>query len=434
VADVAEPVLEAREPERVSIKLILSDARIRVVILIVFVIMLGFGIIAPILPLYARSFGVSYGTASLLISAFAFARLLFDPVAGPVVDRYGERFAAIVGVLVVGVSAFLAGLASSFPLVVLFRGAGGLGSSLFFAGLYNYLLRIVPSSRMGRTMSLFYGTLNVGIIAGGPLGGVIAHWWGLRSPLFVYAGLCGLSGLLYVRFMSDAAPAVERPTGLGESRAAPAPAIERLRILLRRPGFVTVLVLNMAFFWVVAGAYDTLIPLFANEGLGLSAQGVGVMFTVIVAAEFMILYPAGSAADRIGRKPVLLASLSALTVMVAVVGWATSPIVMALLMVPLGLCSGATAATPSAMLSDVVPETGSGSAVGLFRFSGDLGFVLGPVTAGFVTKALGFRWAFGVMAIPVAVSLLLVLRTPETLRRGHGHAEDAQRTVDPAAG
>src|SRR5262245_6132978 len=125
--------------EKVSLRLILSDRTVRVVLLIVFVIMLGFGIIAPILPLYARSFGVSYGTASLLISAFAFARLIFDPVAGPIVDRYGERVSAIVGVTVVGVSAFLAALATNFPLVVLFRGAGGLGSSLFFAGLYSYL-------------------------------------------------------------------------------------------------------------------------------------------------------------------------------------------------------------------------------------------------------------------------------------------------------
>src|SRR6266540_5427737 len=113
-----------------SFRLIVSDPAVRVVVLIVFVIMLGFGIIAPILPLYARSFGVSYDVASLLISAFAFARLVFDPIAGPIVDRRGERLSAITGVLFVGVSALLAGLAPSFALVVLFRGIGGLGSSL----------------------------------------------------------------------------------------------------------------------------------------------------------------------------------------------------------------------------------------------------------------------------------------------------------------
>ena len=90
--------------EKVSARQILADPAVRIPILIVFVIMLGFGIIAPILPLYARSFGVSYDAASLLISAFAFARLIFDPFAGPVVDRFGERLCAMTGVVFVGVN------------------------------------------------------------------------------------------------------------------------------------------------------------------------------------------------------------------------------------------------------------------------------------------------------------------------------------------
>src|SRR5262245_40581713 len=104
--------------EKVTVRQILGDPAVRVVVLIVFVIMLGFGVIAPILPLYARSFGVSYDAASLLISAFAFARLVFDPFAGPIVDRRGERVSAMTGVVFVGASALLAGLANSFGLVV----------------------------------------------------------------------------------------------------------------------------------------------------------------------------------------------------------------------------------------------------------------------------------------------------------------------------
>src|SRR5438128_12011217 len=102
--------------EKVSVRLILGDPAVRVVVLLVFVIMLGFGIVAPILPLYARSFGVSYDAASLLISAFAFARLVFDPVAGPVIDRYGEQLCATTGVFFVGASPLLGRLARNVPL------------------------------------------------------------------------------------------------------------------------------------------------------------------------------------------------------------------------------------------------------------------------------------------------------------------------------
>src|SRR6266542_1166565 len=253
-----------------SFRLIVSDPAVRVVVLIVFVIMLGFGIIAPILPLYARSFGVSYDAASLLISAFAFMRLVSDPIVGPIVDRYGERLCAMTGVVAVGVSAVLAGLASNFPLVVVFRAAGGAGSSL------------------------------------------------------VFAGLCFFSGLLYLRFMPD-------PDDVKEMKAAPEPAGDlhlplwrrtRTQVIdvMKQPAFVTTVVLNMAFFWVVAGGYDTLVPLFARERLGMSPVGVGAVFGLAVTGEFLVLYAAGSTSDRIGRKPVLLVSLTCLAVMMAVLG------------------------------------------------------------------------------------------------------------------
>jgi MFS family permease len=408
--------------EKVSVRLILGDPAVRIVVLIVFVIMLGFGIIVPILPLYARSFGVSYDVASLLISGFAFARLVFDPVAGPIVDRRGERLSAMTGVLFVGVSALLAGLARSFPLVLLFRGLGGLGSSLFFAALYSYLLKVVPSHRMGRTMSVFYGSLNIGLIAGGPIGGVVAHLWGLRSPLFVYAGLCFVSGVLYLRFMpdpkrpsdADAYPhAASGPVGWQQTKA-------QISALLRDRAFLAVVAVNMAFFWVVAGGYDTLVPLFAKERLGLSPVGVGGVFAIVVATEFLVLYPAGSASDRLGRKRVLIPALAGLGVMTAALGWASSPLMLAVLMGVVGFASGSAASGPSAMLADVAPEGGSGTAVGLFRFFGDLGFVLGPLVGGTAATVFGFKAAFAVTAIPVLVALVLVARTPETLRRPGG--------------
>src|SRR5690349_17808788 len=165
---MAEP-LPLDEPEETStsreggIRLILGDPPVLIVTLIIFVIQLGFGLVAPVLPLYARSFGVSYDAASLLISVYAFARLLSDPLVGPLIDRLGVRWTSIAGAVLLAVSSLLAGLAPTFALVVVFRAVGGIGTSLVFAALYSYLLKIVPSDRMGRTMSVFYGALNVGI-------------------------------------------------------------------------------------------------------------------------------------------------------------------------------------------------------------------------------------------------------------------------------
>src|SRR5436189_4407633 len=102
--------------ERVTLLGILGNPMVLVAVGSIFVMMLGYGIVAPILPLYARSFGVGYGAAGLLISMFAVARLVFDVVSGPVVDRYGERIVSAAGFAVLMVSSLLTALAPNFAL------------------------------------------------------------------------------------------------------------------------------------------------------------------------------------------------------------------------------------------------------------------------------------------------------------------------------
>jgi MFS family permease len=391
------------------------------VIVIIFVVMLGFGLVAPILPLFARSFGVGYEAAGLLISAFAFTRLLADPVSGPLVDRFGERRTAAAGLAAVGMSSILTGLAPTFALAVVFRGAGGAGSAVLFTALTSYLLKVVPKERMGRTLGVFYGAFNAGVIAGGPLGGLIAHWTSLRGPLFVYAGLLFVAGLMYLRFVHDPEPrgapeedGVPREAGIG-------PLLRRTwrstAELFRRPAFGTTIFLNFAYLWMVIAVYDTLVPLFGDDRLNMSTVGIGVVFAVALVAEMLTLYPAGLLADRRGRKFVLVPTMAGLAVMVAVLGYASTPIVFGILMFGLGLMSGAAGVTPGAMLADVAPDQRSGTAVGVFRFAGDLGFVLGPLVAGWATNAFGFQGAYWIASIPLVVATVLAARAPETLRR-----------------
>jgi DHA1 family multidrug resistance protein-like MFS transporter len=387
-----------------------GDPAVRVIVPVVFVVMLGFGIVVPILPLFARSFGVGYGAAGLLISVFAFARLVVGPFAGPLVDRWGERASMAIGVTVVGVSSLLTGLAPTYPLAVILRGSGGAGSALLFTAMVSYLLKTVPKARMGRTLGLFYGSFNLGLIAGAPLGGVIAEQLGLASPLFVYAGLLFVSGAMYLWRVRNP----EATRAVGSEGSTPRAGV---RTLLRRRAFLTTIVLNFSYLWMVGAVFDTLVPLFGQEGLGMSLGAIGVVFSVALGTELVVLYPAGSAADRLGRRPVVIPSMAALAILVAAVGLAPSPPALGALMALLGIASGFAGVPPGAMLADVAPGERSGTAVGIFRFAGDVGFVFGPLVGGFAAAAFGFRAAFWIAAIPIVVALILAVRTPETLLR-----------------
>jgi len=367
--------------------------------------MVGFGILSPILPLYARSFGVGLDSVGVLIAAFSITRLAVDPFTGVIIGRLGERRAVTLGAIVVGITTALAAVAPTFTLLVVFRGAGGAGSAIFFTGLLSYMLRTIPGDRIGRVMSVWYASFNVGIIAGEPLGGLFAHWLGPVSTLWIYAVTCFVSAAVFARTMHgpQTGPRPERTTGLR-------------RLPWRRP-FVAVLLANGAYAWMIAGVYSTLIPLFGNEEVGLSELGIGAGLAIASITEFAILFPAGKATDRIGRKAVLVPGYAAMALALVLWPLATTPALFFLANGVFGLVSGYAGVPQAPMLSDVTDEEMRGTAVAVFRFFGDLGFVLGPLVAGASADARGYGAAFALSAIPVVLAMLFVLTVPETLRK-----------------
>jgi MFS family permease len=382
---------------------VLRIPEVRATMVGTFVIMLGFGILFPILPSYARSFDVGYDAVGLLIAGFSFARLVADPFVGRFIDRHGERAMTTLGAVAVGVSSIAAGLAPSFPLLVLFRSVGGVGSALFFAALLSFLLRTIPAERSGRVMSVYYGSFNVGLIAGGPLGAVVARWLGLSSPLHVYGIACFVSAWLFWRTIHDPARSAEE-TRRGGFRRLP----------WNRP-LVAVLASNLAYAWMVAAVFSTLVPLFGVDVVGLTLGGVGIAIAIVTATELVSLFPAGKATDRRGRRAVLVPSLAALAALTAILGLATTPVVFMVAMGVLGVVSGYAGVPPAPMLSDVTPEELKGTAVAAFRFVGDLGFAIGPLVAGWAADEFGFAASFAINAVPIAIALALVVSIRETM-------------------
>lgn len=382
---------------------LLRIREIRAAVVGTFVIMVGFGILVPVLPRYARSFHVGYDAVGILIAAFSFTRLVFDPFTGWFIGRFGERAMVITGALVVGASSALAATAPTYAWLVIFRGAGGAGSAVFFASLLSYLLRTVPPRRLGRVMGVYYASFNIGAIAGQPLGGLFASWLGLSSPLWIYAAACLVAAVVFGRTIHDP----ERRDG-EVHRHSP-------RSLPWNRPFVTALVVNGAYMWMAGAVYSTLIPLFGYERVGLPLSSIGFGLAISSATEFAALFPAGKATDRSGRKAVLVPAYAGLAVIVVLLGAATTPLLFIFGLAVLGVASGYSSVPPAVMLSDVTPDESRGVAVGAFRFAGDLGYVLGPLVAGYAAKLLGFGAAFALSGVPVLLALVLALSIPETM-------------------
>ena len=392
------------DKEQRALRAILSDRSVAAIIGLALFLNLGTGIVLPILPLYARSFAVDYGQAGLLVGAYYFARLLSDLTAAPIVNRLGVRRSAVAGLLLLGIGAALTGLSHTFGVALICWLAAGGGAGTVFAAMFNALLRGVAKDRMARALSLFYGAFNGGVVAGGFLGGVVASRLGLAAPLFCLAAIAAGLALVMLRLLTEPATV-----------AAPSPRKASVTKLVRIPGFAAAVVAVLANLWMFGAVFNTLVPLFARDQLQLSTVGIGVLYAVSLAAEFLVYYPAGTWADTRGRRAVLIPSFAFLAVATISLGWAATLPIFALLMAILGVASGFAGVPPAAMLADVVPAQHSARGVAAFRFGADLGYTLGPLVAGVTAATFGFKAAFAVAGIPCLLALAVVTLGRETL-------------------
>ena len=168
-------------------------AEVLVLVAVAFCVALGYGIVAPALPVFAKSFDVSTTAATAVVSVFAFVRFVSAPPSGWLVDRFGERLVLASGLAIVAVSSLLAGLAESYVQLLLLRGVGGFGSAMFTVSSLGLLLRVVEPEQRGQASGAFQGGFLLGGVAGPAVGGLVTgiSIRLLRAPHT--AGLCSSS-------------------------------------------------------------------------------------------------------------------------------------------------------------------------------------------------------------------------------------------------
>ena len=384
---------------------------------VAFSVALGFGFVAPAIPVFARTFGVDRAAAGTVVSAFALMRLVFALGAGRLVNRYGERVILAGGIGIVAVSSLLAGLARSFPELLVLRGAGGVGSAMFSVSAASLLIRIVRPEQRGRASSLWYGGFLLGGVAGPALGGVVTAA-SIRAPFFLYAGTLAVAGGIGL-FALRHTPLAERGDDDGQD-------VLSVRVALRDPAYRAALAAQLGNAWAVLGVRSALIPLFVVEALGRSPAWTGIGFMLVAAVDAAVLIPTGRYADARGRRPVLLGGLALSASAMVVLALPPELPLYLLAMVLFGLGSGMLSVAPAAMLGDVVHGRG-GTVVAAYQMAGDLGVVIGPVLAGGLVDSLSYEAAFTASAAVLAGATLLAAAAPETLHRREAPAANPER-------
>ena len=367
----------------------------------VFIELLGYSLILPLLPYYAETFGASLPLVGLLGTVNALSQLIAAPVIGRLSDRYGRRPLLIVSIAGTFVSFLLLGLAGSLTVIFLSRAMDGLlGGNIALARAY--ITDVTNEETRARALGIIGAAFGLGFIIGPAMGGFLSRY-GYGIPALVAAGLSLINLAAVVLWLPESLTAQARARMRNSPRTAF--TLRALWEALRHPCCADllhiVLVYNLAF-----SLFQANFSLWAKTRLGLDAQGTSYILTYVGMLAVIVQGVAiGRLTSRFRERALILAASLALAV--ALAGWAITPNVISLLIVlaPIALAGGVlNTVLPSQLTKAVRPEE-IGGILGLSTSLQTFARIVAPGTGGVLLDRLG-TWPLGALA-----SLLMIWAT-----------------------
>lgn len=369
-----------------------------------FLVMAGQGVVSPVLPLYAKDFGVSATMVGLTLTVFALARLIVNVPAGMVADRFGRRVLLVGGPIVTSIGMFGSGLAGDIWTLLAWRFVAGAGSALYMSGALIYLIDIAPPERRARYVAINQWALSVGVAVGPGVGGLVADRYGLDIPFFVV----GATAILTAIYAAIRLPETLGSGGDDQLVDADGPQMSAWSFISSRR-FLLVAVASATIFMMRAGTRGTLVPLHADDALGWGPAEIGLVFTLTGMMTLFTLMPAAWASDAIGRRQVIAFSAIMAAIGSVLIAQSSAAVGFVIGNVVMTLGTGTAGPAPAAYVADIAPSHMRGLAVALYRSAGDIGFLAAPPLLGLLAETTSIPTAMTVAGVIVGVSGLVFL-------------------------
>jgi multidrug resistance protein len=379
------------------------------ILLVVFVDLIGFGMIIPILPLYAKTFQAAEWQIGLLLGCYSFMQFLASPVLGYISDRVGRKPVLLVSLI--GSAIGYAVMASAGSLTMLFVAriiAGICGASVGTAAAY--IADITPPENRSRRMGLIGAAFGVGFVLGPAIGGILSQFW-TKGPFWFGAGLALLNAIAVLLILPEPEKHVKR----SEARMPAGTDV------VDQTGSGGIPVLVVTYFVAIAGfAIVTMIyPQVLDRRFSLTPAQISMVFVFLgLVGAFIQGGAIGRMAKRFGDYKLAATGLLLMAISMVVMPFAHN---MPLFLVfTFGLAAGNSLAQPTlmAMASRLAATTAQGRVIGTVQSAGSLGRVVGPSAGGVMLgwDRLGPNLAYGntpfliggiVMGIAFLISLML---------------------------
>lgn len=345
----------------------------------------GFYLLLPTLPLYIKHLGGSETQVGLAAGAFTLTAVVFRPMVGGLVDRYGRRAFYIWGLIFFVLSMYLYDWVGSILLLLALRILHGASWAFSTTSIGTVITDLIPASRRGEGMGWYGMAMTVAMAIGPMLGTYIVSGYSFRT-LFLVA--TGLSLIAFILAYMTRAPYQAKPSA------------GRIQLVEKSVLPVTVAI----FFLAVAyGGITTFLPLFA-ESIRVNP---GTFFLVYAVALTLIRPFAGKLSDRFGEAAVIIPSLVVTAGALIVLSLSSGLPGLIIAAILYGIGFGSAQPALQAATLRIAPEDRRGAANASFMTAFDLGIGLGAILLGLVSERIGYAYLFTVTAVSVVVSLII---------------------------
>lgn len=390
-----------------------QTSALAVLFAVVFINLVGFGLVVPLLPFYGQSLNAAPWEIAVMFSAYSLGQFFAEPFWGRLSDRIGRKPVILITVAANAVGYVMLAFAPNIWAAVAIRLFTGLGAGNV-STVQGYVADVTPPEKRAGRMGLIGAAFGLGFIVGPGLGGLLVREdlgrLGYQLPIFTAAAIALLAAVGVIVFLREsrakADPAAPRPPFLGGVHGAmKSPVVSRVLLvtLIYMAGFSG---MESTFGLWTESRYD-----WGAREVGLSFMAVGV---VSVITQGLI---AGRLARRFGESRVL--ACGCLLFGAGLVGQVLSPVAW---MVPVMMALGAfgmamTMPNISALISRSVEPDRQGALLGLNMAASSIARIFGPMIAGAIFTYIGHDWPFLIGAMLTVPAAVMAINAGRAFRR-----------------
>jgi FSR family fosmidomycin resistance protein-like MFS transporter len=368
-----------------------------------------------LLPLIGKELGLSYGEIGSILTCQYAAGAIANIPGGIFVDSVGRKgLLMALSLSWIGIPYLIMGVSHTYWMILACATLVGVGNNIWHPTAIPWLADRFPE-RKGLAMSCHGMGANVGDAVAPLVVGSLLQMFSWRTVVFMNV-IPGMVVAAFILIYVNRLQLADLRAGIGKIKPAMSGA-ERTRMLLallRNRAMVT-LAIGSAFRTMTQGALLTFLPLYLARTMGYSLFWVGACMFALQAAGFIAAPIAGYLSDTVGRRQIILSSMSMTAVVIGFMIFAGGTQWFVFLVALLGFFLFAVRAVLQAWLLDATPPGMAGSAIGLFFGAQAAGQAIGPVSAGIVADHYGLMGAFYFLAVTIVIANLMVFVTPAGL-------------------